>query len=633
VSKHKALLLLILIVSAGIRIWIAIRGGQNYWPDEGRYEISLRAASDIQEGRLSAAFGEMFGHVDHALFKVIGVIPASLQVAGAPPWCAAAFFGLFSVAGIYLVSRISLVTSGNEEEALLAAAIAACSTSLLYFSRHYFPYDTSLFFSLLGLYCGLKAPSARSSLIAGAWISVGFLSYWGYWLFCGVCLILVTLYRLRSFREFIVRCAAAITGFAVPMAGLYFAARAAGGSLPADLKNLSRSVTLGDLDEGWTFVCHYLWLCEHWLLVFWIACVALACSIAVSRKRRHLLWWAVAFGLMYVTLGEMSAGMHKFVIAGRTARSIVPFLALASAGVMAALGQLGRGGRIAQLFVLGGIVLQAGINFRPVVSQYFPPEFRAAALTKSTEVPAADRGRLRVLNAYFFHQAVFVDLKSKHHTLLSAPHPLQFRPYQFDGYRRDQRILFDAHDIAMQLVYLDENDQHLTKMPDPALDGYLGPIRVTLMLPAQRGVYPEPIAVTGRSERGDFLFLDCDPDERTVRVGHDHWGSRGSSSKTVQVDYHVGHTLDISMGSLMPPADSAAYAEHLDWKPLANRLIVLLDGKTLLNEESSFFPSAPYEATIGANLIGGSTTNPNLAATITSVEPLDVESFARKNLP
>jgi hypothetical protein len=633
VSRPKAFLVLILLFSAGLRVWIAFKGGQGYWPDESRYDFSVHAAADLREGQPKAAFGEVFGHVDHVLFKVIGVIPASLQVAGAPPWCAAAFFGLFSVAGIYLISRISLATSGSEEEAALAAAVAACSTSLLYFSRHYFPYDTSLFFSLLGLYCGLRRPSARGSLTAGIWISAGFLSYLGYWLFCGVCLILVTLYRLRSFREFLSRCAAAVLGFAVPMAVVYVAARAAGGSLPADLRDLSRTVTLGDLDEGWTFVCHYLWLCEHWILVFWMACVALACAIAFGKKRRHLLWWALAFGLMYVTLGEMSAGMHKFVIAGRTARSIVPFLALASAGVLAALGHAGRSGRIAQICVLAGIVLQAGVNFRPVITQYFPPEFRAAALAKSSEVPAADRGRLRVLNAYFFHQAVFVDLKTRHHTLLSAPHPLQFRPYQFDGYRRDQRILFDRHDIAMRLVVLDEDDEHLTKMPDPALEGYLGPIRITLMLPAQRGVYPEPLVVTGRSEKGDFLYLDCLPKERTVRAGDDHWGSGGPSSKAVQVDFRVPHTLEISMGSLMPPTDSAVYAEHPGWRPLAGRLVVLLDGKTLLNQESPFFPSAPYEATIGANLIGGSTTDPNLAATITSVEPLDVDSFARKNLP
>ena len=258
-SRPKALLLLILLVSACLRIYIASRGGQNYWPDESRYEFSMRAAADLREGRPVAAFSELFGHVDHVLFKVIGVIPASVQAAGAPPWFAAAFFGMFSVGCIFVVSRISLAASGDEEEAVLAAAVAACSTSLLYFSRHYFPYDTSLFFRLLGLYCGLRAPSARGSLWAGAWISAGFLSYLGYWLFCGVCLVLVTLYRLRSFREFLARCAAAVLGFAVPIAAIAVTARIAGGSLATDFSDLSHTVTLGDLDEGWTFVWHYLW--------------------------------------------------------------------------------------------------------------------------------------------------------------------------------------------------------------------------------------------------------------------------------------------------------------------------------------------------------------------------------------
>jgi hypothetical protein len=290
-------------------------------------------------------------------------------------------------------------------------------------------------------------------------------------------------------------------------------------------------------------------------------------------------------------------------------------------------------GRVVQACALVGILLQAGANFVPVLRQYFPPEFRAAAMARSGEVPAAERGRLRVLNAYFFHQAVFVDLATRHHTLLSAPHPLQFRPYQYDGYRRDQRILFDSHDITMRLVYLDDNDQPLTRMPDPALDGYMGPLRITLMLPPVRGVYPEPLVVTGRSEKGDFLFLECLPKERTVRVGTDHWGIGGPSSKAVVVDYRMPHTIEISMGSLMPPSDSAAYGEHPGWLPLANRLIVVLDGRTLLNQDCPFFPSAPYEATVGSNLIGGSTTDPNMAGTISAVEPLDVDAFARKNLP
>jgi hypothetical protein len=87
------------------------------------------------------------------------------------------------------------------------------------------------------------------------------------------------------------------------------------------------------------------------------------------------------------------------------------------------------------------------------------------------------------------------------------------------------------------------------------------------------------------------------------------------------------------MGSMMPPSASDAYQGHPGWQPLAARLIVALDGKVLLNQESPFYPSAPYEISIGANYIGGSTTDPNMGGTILSVEPIDVEAFARKYLP
>jgi hypothetical protein len=89
--------------------------------------------------------------------------------------------------------------------------------------------------------------------------------------------------------------------------------------------------------------------------------------------------------------------------------------------------------------------------------------------------------------------------------------------------------------------------------------------------------------------------------------------------------------FEISMGSLMPPAESSAYKAHPDWAPLTRRLIVKMDGKTVLNQDCTFFPSDPTENTIGANLIGGSTTNPNIAAVITAAEPIDPGSFIRGN--
>jgi len=513
---------------------------------------------------------------------------------------------------------------------VLAAAIAAGSSSLLYFSRHYFPYDACLCLSLLGLYIGLAAPTARGSFLAGLCVSLAFLTYLGYWLFCGVCLILITLYRASGVRSFLLRCVAALFGFGLPLVAVFAAAKAAGASLPAQFASLSQSVTQGDFDQGWTYVWDYLWQAEKGIVALWVACAAGGCALAIAGRRRHILWWALAVVLMYVTLGEMSAGMHRFVIAGRTARSIVPFLVLMAAGVLAEIGRAGSAGRRTLGIILALMAFQVGVNFWPIVTQYFPPEFRAAALARSMAVPAGERGRLRILNAFFFHQAVFAEVRAKHHTLWSEPHPLQYRPYQYEGYRRDQRALFDSHDITMRLVYMDEVNQQFTRMPDPALEGYFGPIRITLILPPKRGIYAEPLVVTGKSENGDFLYLSCDPTLHTVEVGLDHWGSGGPTSGAIAADYRIRHVFDISMGSLMPPADSSVYRAHPDWAPLTHRIIVKMDGRTVLNADRPFFPCDPSQALIGANLIGGSTTNPNISAVISAVEPLDAGSFIRE---
>ena len=631
VSRSKSILVAILAVSVLLRVGIAYRGGQFFWPDESRYTLSIDAVRAMGEGHYAAAAKQVFGHADHTFFSVVGLVPALGQAWGLPGWTAAAFFGLFSVGSIYLVGRLALLTSRDEEEALLATGIAAGSSCLLYYSRHYFPYDPALFFTLLGLYLGMKARGGWGRFGAGVWIALGFQTYNGYWVVSGTALVLVTLYQVTSPKAFALRSAAATAGFVAGLAAIFAAEELAGRGVISGIRAFAGTVTQGNFDEGWTFIGSYLWQTEGWLLILWLACIPAGwCLMAVGR-RRHLLVWSIALIVIYGSLGVMSAVLGKFVIYGRIARCVMPFLALSAAGSLAALGKAGRFGRTALIGLVALVFLQVGINVSPIVTQYFPQQFREAAVRRITKIPVAERGKLRLVNAYFFYNASIPQSPTSYATLFSAHHPLQYRPYQFEGYRRDQREEFNSHDLTMRLVRRDVGSLELRVLPDPELEGYYGPLRFTVTLPQQKIILGQPLITTGESEKGDFVYLLCDRDWGAIYVGFDHWGASGGFvSPPFLADYSKPHVFEVSIGSLLPPAESEAYRKHPEWLRLRSRIIVVMDGRTLIDREVPTYPAGSWEATVGENTIGGSTAAPAFKGTLSSLEAVSPDALAAR---
>ncbi len=68
--------------------------------------------------------------------------------------------------------------------------------------------------------------------------------------------------------------------------------------------------------------------------------------------------------------------------------------------------------------------------------------------------------------------------------------------------------------------------------------------------------------------------------------------------------------IEASLGSLSDPGDPT----------MKNRLVVRLNGVTVLNRETSFHAVPLESQTIGINLIGGSTVGPTFTGKILSVK-------------
>jgi len=84
------------------------------------------------------------------------------------------------------------------------------------------------------------------------------------------------------------------------------------------------------------------------------------------------------------------------------------------------------------------------------------------------------------------------------------------------------------------------------------LDGYPGPVRLQLLPPVDALGGAAPLVVTGRTRAGDMLnFLREGPGR--FRFSLDHWGAPITTSPAVTLKEGAAHTVEIVLGSLMPP--------------------------------------------------------------------------------
>src|SRR5262245_8121989 len=168
-SARRVLLALMLTLAFALRAALALSGGQRYFPDENRYLRCFIVLRHLERAEWRAALDQVLDSPDHTGFLAVGLLPAAVQrlalrAAGLPQtrpsidataWLPALLLGLSSVACVGLVSAIARRAGAREPEALLAAGLMLCSTSMLAYSRHLLPYDSALALALVALWLGL----------------------------------------------------------------------------------------------------------------------------------------------------------------------------------------------------------------------------------------------------------------------------------------------------------------------------------------------------------------------------------------------------------------------------------------------------------------------------------------------
>lgn len=496
-SRTRLALGALLVVAFLLRAILVWNGGQGYWPDEVRYLRSWQLFANLSERNLWEALRTLHASTDHLGFTVVGlalVVPQAVAMAFGPPpvlhsaagatiWVPALALSLASVASIGLVFALARRAGSGAGEALAAAFLAACTSSLFYYSRHLLPYDIALCANLLALWLGMqRAGGSRRSFATGLVAGGGFLVYYGAWLGSAVASSVHVL-AAGTLRQAVPRallCAAGLAFWPLLFSALTWPV--AGPPLLVEMTRFSELArTQSDLSEGWSLPFAYLWHAEHGLLVvFGIGALGVGWGLWRRKEeawRRGAFWLGVAISV-YAAQVLLSNGLGRIGVFGRHVRQALPFLCLATAAAASPLFR--RWGRAPRLAACVLLAVQAAWNFATPLAQIFPDRFALAAQARfgtlrpelSLRGPrrsrpafpvALDEPRIAwddgathvLLNAQHLYPVLGSAPTPSGRVLARASHPLAYRPYQYEGYVPSERALLRSADISMRVVELD----------------------------------------------------------------------------------------------------------------------------------------------------------------------------------
>jgi hypothetical protein len=491
----------ILAVSLLLRLGLAATGGQGYFGDEPRYlrgPVLYTAALTGNREWARAVLGQpqhagftfvvlLIAPFHHAAVALTGgAWPEVEQIADTffstplnPPDplngigdtmpVAAALLGLFSTLNLWLVHRLAIASGASQREALFSTLIAASASSLFYYSRHLVPYDASLSAALAGLILCVSAANRRHQFMCGFCSALCFQIYNGHWFL--VLLIGAALLYLRPGWQARLRAGAIWSLGAVACTAMITlpGTLISGSGYWSQSVEFSRTVVQGSFAEGWTLPFEYFRETEG-LLGLALALLALGVLLrdATSHAlpRRIVLWLALA-AAAYALLVVASAGLHTFVVYGRTIRPVAIFFSLV---VGYAVERLAGGRRLWRLAATGSIVAAATAQFVAPLNLTFPREVRRAigrefgnprfastydGVRPDRSLPDSTRPDLVLLNAQMIYPVgEFIGYPAGR-VILDLSHPASYRPFQFDGLNPEERMRLRLNPPRMRLIQLD----------------------------------------------------------------------------------------------------------------------------------------------------------------------------------
>jgi len=248
-----------------------------------------------------------------------------------------------------------------------------------------------------------------------------------------------------------------------------------GGSFLQGMMSFAGTVNKGSFAEGWSLPWAYLWHAEHALLICWlVAFAAVLCALARRRYiARYAMAWVWMAAAVYLLLALSSVALHRFVVYGRSARQLVPFLCMIGGFGGARFCEIARANAKPWIFELGvlALVIQAAWNFRLPLRQWFPPDVKrvvvveygefSQALTvegpiikdeQATSPVSGSSARYVLLNAQYLAPVRGLKEAPRGRVLLRFSHPTQFLPHQYEEFTPGERKILRQADITIRLI-------------------------------------------------------------------------------------------------------------------------------------------------------------------------------------
>lgn len=483
-GKFFVPLLLLLVTGAAARVALVLAGGRFFISDEGRHLHGLHLyyfllRGDWDGARTVLRFSDNWGYiivsafttaVQHAMSAVSSLAkwPVELASLHQTLFLGGIVLAMAPVLSVWALYRLARRLGADEREAFCGALFLSLSNTSFYFSRHLFPYDTSIALVLISLWIAAGPTGVSRSLFAGMLAGAAFHIYNAYWYL----LPLVAAARWidagqvrRKVADFGLTLVGELLAIAVPYGWGWWTY---GDSFLKSTVLYGRSVVQGLYREGWSLPWEYLWNSEG---LYGVLALGLAFAMWLRLRGREPIPRRVRLVLasvivIYGLWVGVSSWAHLFVINARTVKPVVPLLCLLSGWGLASL--LRSNFRLG--WAVGALIAALGVlNLVPHYFMVFPREFEAGVIAQvgnpkrtasvsgshfSPKIPSVSAPAYLMVNAQYLYPIRSVATVPEGKTIFSAAHPLAYRPYQYDGFTPRQREILRLANLRMSLIQL-----------------------------------------------------------------------------------------------------------------------------------------------------------------------------------
>ncbi len=476
-----------------LRLLLLMNEGQFRYVDEGIYRRSADSAEKIFQGDFKGALDTLLGYERHPGFTAVGLVPAlfhrlayQLMPSSDLDWTdywysrysdfrfSSLFFILPSVLSIAVIFVLSRQAGADEIEALLAAFLLAASNTFFMYSQHFLPYDSSLFVGLVALWLALRlqATNVKNTMAVGI---LAFLTIWiynGHVTFYIMLTLIYCFYLAPTARSAILRAGGFMVGAFATFVTIYvYNLIVLETNVIAQVTGFASTITHGEFSEGTVLPFLYFANAETGIAAVWVLGLAtvawnLKRNLSSAHRQRVFLWSACLL-ILYLLMALFSNGLQMFVVYGRVARSLVPFIVmLCACGIAPYL--MRHGWRTKVVFVVS-VSLLAFANFSPIIrihhyrvlqrhvySNYegvsFVSTFGSETRAHGFRGIRLAEARYNLVNAGVFYPITDYLDRPEGKVILEVPHYLKNRAGQYDGMSEEARDIINSNDVKMWLI-------------------------------------------------------------------------------------------------------------------------------------------------------------------------------------